>query len=104
MEPVHAYRDHRSEGPGALSDRRDAKDPSRPSTTLQKMRAVFRQRVHVAGRILVAGMLVVSAPEHATEELTYVVDHAKDPEAMVARLRLARVLAYREKYDDALKR
>ncbi len=49
-------------------------------------------------------MLVVSAPEHATEELTYVMEHAKDPElAMIARLRLARVLAYREKYDDALK-
>src|SRR5262249_30585251 len=54
--------------------------------------------------LLVAGMLVVSAPEHAAEELTYVMEHTKDAElAMVARLRLARVLAYREKYDDALK-
>ncbi len=46
----------------------------------------------------------MSAPEHATEELTYVMEHTKDSElAMIARLRLARVLEYQEKYDDALK-
>jgi predicted negative regulator of RcsB-dependent stress response len=101
-----AYRDHRYEEAGVLYRIvKEAKDPVAANTTLQKMRADFPGSAYTSqAGLLVAGMLVVSAPEHATEELTYVVDHAKDPElAMVARLRLARVLAYREKYDDALK-
>ena len=101
-----AYRDHRSEEAGALYRIvKDAKDPVAANTTLQKMRADFPGSAYTSqAGLLVAGMLVVSAPEHATEELTYVTEHTKDPElAMVARLRLARVLAYREKYDDALK-
>jgi len=101
-----AYRDRGYEEAGALYKIvKDAKDPIAANTTLQKMRADFPGSAYTSqAGLLVAGMLVVSAPEHATEELTYVVDHTKDPElAMVARLRLARVLAYREKYDDALK-
>lgn len=101
-----AYRDHRFEAAGALYQTvKDAKDPVAANTTLQKMRADFPGSAYTSqAGLLVAGMLVVSAPEHATEELTYVMEHTKDPElAMIARLRLARVLAYREKYDDALK-
>ena len=101
-----AYRDHRYEEAGVLYQTvKDAKDPVEANTVLQKMRSDFPRSAYTAqAGLLVASMLVVSAPEHATEELTYVMEHTKDPElAMVARLRLARVLAYREKYDDALK-
>src|SRR4029079_5307698 len=79
--------------------------PVAANATLQKMRADFPGSAYTSqAGLLVAGMLVVSAPEHATDELAYVMEHTKDPElAMIARLRLARVLSYREKYDDALK-
>lgn len=101
-----AYRDRQFEEAGVLYQTvKDAKDPVAANTVLQKMRSDFPRSAYTSqAGLLVAGMLVVSAPEHATEELTYVMDHTKDPElAMIARLRLARVLAYREKYDDALK-
>ena len=101
-----AYRDHRYEEAGTLYQTvRDAKDPVAANTVLQEMRSDFPNSAYTSqAGLLVAGMLVVSAPEHATEELTYVMEHTKDPElAMIARLRLARVLAYREKFDDALK-
>jgi predicted negative regulator of RcsB-dependent stress response len=101
-----AYRAHRYEQAGALYQTiKDAKDPVAANTVLQKMRTDFPRSAYTSqAGLLVAGMLVVSAPEHATDELTYVMEHTKDAElAMIARLRLARVLAYREKYDDALK-
>jgi predicted negative regulator of RcsB-dependent stress response len=101
-----AYRDHRYEEAGALYQTvKDAKDPVAANTVLQKMRSDFPGSAYTSqAGLLVASMLVVSAPEHATEELTYVMEHTKDSElAMIARLRLARVLEYQKKYDDALK-
>ena len=101
-----AYRDHRFEEAGTLYQSvKDAKDPVAANTVLQKMRSDFPRSAYTAqAGLLVASLLVVSAPEHATEELTYVMEHTKDPElAMIARLRLARVLEYQKKYDDALR-
>ena len=68
------------------------------------MRSEFSSSAYTSqAGLLVAGTLVVSAPERASEELQYVMAHTNDPElAMVARLRLARVLEYREQYDEAL--
>lgn len=55
------------------------------------------------GSLLLARELLISDPERATEELRRVMTTSGDPElAMVARLRLARVLAYRESWDEAL--
>ena len=101
-----AYRDHRFEEAGALYQSiKDAKDPVEANTVLQKLRSDFPRSAYTSqAGLLVASMLVVSAPEHATEELKYVMEHTKDPElGMIARLRLARVLEYQKKYDDALK-
>ena len=54
--------------------------------------------------LLVAKYALATAPDRSADELRYVMEHSDDPElALVARLRLARVLAYREKYDEALK-
>jgi predicted negative regulator of RcsB-dependent stress response len=53
--------------------------------------------------LLMARELIVRDPERATEELRHVMESSADPGlAMIARLRLARVLAYREKYTEAL--
>jgi len=104
-----AYRERRAEEAGALyqsvKQATDNKDIVQATTVLTRMRSEFAGSAYTsqAGLIL-AGSLVVSAPERASDELKYVMEHTKDPElAMVARTRLARVLAYREKYDDALK-
>ena len=59
------------------------------------MRSEFAASAYTSqAGLLLAGTLVVSAPERASDELKYVMEHTKDPElAMVARTRLARVLA-----------
>ena len=53
--------------------------------------------------LLVASAEVVTAPDAAAEKLRFTMEQSDDPElAMVARLRLARVLAYRDQYQEAL--
>ncbi len=55
------------------------------------------------GSLLIARDVLISDPARATEELRRVMTTSSDAElAMVARLRLARVLAWRESYDEAL--
>lgn len=53
--------------------------------------------------LLVAGELVARDPGRAEAELRLVMNESDDDElALIARMRLARVLAYRERYDEAL--
>ncbi len=55
------------------------------------------------GSFLIARDVLISDPVRATEELRHVMTTSSDAElAMVARLRLARVLAWRESFDEAL--
>ena len=54
--------------------------------------------------LLIAKMQLISAPERAVEELRYVMENTDERElALIARTRLARALAYREQYDEALR-
>lgn len=53
--------------------------------------------------LLLARMMLASEPDQAIDELRTVMEAASSPEtAMIARLRLARVLAWRERYAEAL--
>ena len=55
------------------------------------------------GGLLMARDLLITDPERATEELRRVMTTSSDDElALIARVRLARVLAYREAYDEAM--
>ena len=56
-----------------------------------------------AGLALGRLFMEASEPDQAAEALRSVMENTADPElALIARLRLARVLAYLEQYDDAL--
>jgi predicted negative regulator of RcsB-dependent stress response len=74
------------------------------SKMLAQMRADFPSAAYTqqAG-LAVARAELISDPQRAADDLRYTMDHSKDVElAMIARLRLARVLAYREQYPEAL--
>jgi predicted negative regulator of RcsB-dependent stress response len=83
----------------------EAKNEVEAATLLAQLRSEYPSSAYTpqAG-LLVASSLLVAAPERSAEELRKVMDESSDdPElAMIARLRLARVLAYQEKYDEAL--
>lgn len=104
------YTDSRSEAAAALYSKvqqaTESKNEVEAATLLADLRSEYGSSVYTpqAG-LLVASSLLVAAPERAAEELRRVMEGTtNDPElAMIARLRLARVLAYLEKYDDALK-
>lgn len=84
----------------------EGKNEVEATALLGKLRAEYPSSSYAAqAGLLVATTLLVAAPDRAAEELRHVVENSTDdPElAMIARLRLARVLAYREQYDEALK-
>jgi predicted negative regulator of RcsB-dependent stress response len=102
------YKDHQSERAAALYESikqaASGTDPSEAAALLDQLRAEYPQHAYTEqAALLVARAELVSAPDRAAALLRQTMNEAKDPElAMVARLRLARVLAYREQYQEAL--
>jgi predicted negative regulator of RcsB-dependent stress response len=102
------YRDGQSEAAAALyaavKQATDGSDTAAAETVYEQLRADHPDNAYTyqAALLLARGELV-SAPDSAAEKLRFAMEGTSDPElAMVARLRLARVLAYREQYDEAL--
>lgn len=103
-----AYQDRQSETAYALYDAIGAEaedgDTAQAEAQLADMRSEFPDHAYThQAALLVASKQIVTAPDAAAEKLRYVLEQSEDPElAMVARLRLARVLAYREQHQEAL--
>ena len=103
-----AYQDRQAEAAYALYDAISAEvedgDTAAAEAQLADMRSEFPDQAYThQAALLVASKQVVTAPDAAAEKLRYVMEQSDDPElAMVARLRLARVLAYREQHQEAL--
>lgn len=104
----YAYQDRQSEAAYALYDAISAEaadgDTAAAEAQLADMRSQYPGNVYThQAALLVASKQVVTAPDAAAEKLRWVMEQSDDPElAMVARLRLARLLAYREQYQEAL--
>lgn len=103
------YQLHQAEQAAALyQSLKQATDDNKTddaTALLAKLRSDYPSSAYTdqAG-LLVAKTLLIPSPDKAADELRYVMEHSKESEmAMIARLRLARVLAYREQYDEALK-
>jgi predicted negative regulator of RcsB-dependent stress response len=103
-----AYQDRRSEAVGALyasvKQATDDNDTAVAETVLGQMRNEYPDHAYThQAALLVASAEIVTAPDGAADKLRFTMEQSSDPElAMVARLRLARVLAYREQYSEAL--
>lgn len=103
-----AYQNRQSEGAGALylqiTQATESNDKAAAETAFAQLRDEFPDNVYThQASLLVASSEVVIAPDSAAEKLRFTMEQSSDVElAMIARLRLARVLAYREQYQDAL--
>ncbi len=102
------YRDGQAEAAAglyaAVKQATDDSDTAAAETVYQQLRSDHPDHAYTyqAALLLARGELV-SAPDSAAEKLRFAMEGSSDPDlAMVARLRLARVLAYREQYDEAL--
>jgi predicted negative regulator of RcsB-dependent stress response len=103
-----AYQDRQSEQAAALyasvKGESDDGDAEAAAARFAEMRSQFPDHAYThQAALLLAGAEVVTAPDAAAEKLRFTMEQSDDPElAMVARLRLARVLAYREQHQEAL--
>jgi predicted negative regulator of RcsB-dependent stress response len=103
-----AYKDRQAEAAGALygqvKNYTEDNNLEQAVALLEQLRAEYPRNAYTQqAALLVARAAVVSDPERAQRELRAAMEGSSDPElAMIARLRLARVLAYREQYQDAL--
>jgi predicted negative regulator of RcsB-dependent stress response len=103
-----AYQDRQSEAAAAayalIQQESEDGDTAEAAARFAEMRDEFPEHVYThQAALLLASDEIVSAPDAAAEKLRFTLEQSADPElAMVARLRLARVLAYREQFDEAL--
>ena len=103
-----AYQTRQSEAAGALyaavQEAADESDTAAAETAFEQLRSEYPDHAYTfQAAMLVASATVVTAPDSATEKLRFAMEQSDDPDlAMIARLRLARVLAYREQYPEAL--
>jgi len=104
-----AYQDAQGESAGALyasvQQAIEGDDAAAAETLFGQLKADFPGNVYThQAAMLMASSEVVTAPDQAAANLRSAMEQSDDPElAMIARLRLARLLAYREQYDEALK-
>jgi predicted negative regulator of RcsB-dependent stress response len=102
------YQDRQSESANALyaavQQAVDNDDTAAAQTHFEQLRSEHPEHAYtMQAALLLARSELVSAPDSAAEKLRFAMA-SDDPElAMIARLRLARVLAYREQYDEALR-
>ena len=103
-----AYQARNSEQAGTVYEaiQKAIEEPNleQATTLLKQMRADYPSAAYTdqAG-LVVARAELITDPQRAADDLRYTMEHSKDTElAMIARLRLARVLAYREQYPDAI--
>jgi predicted negative regulator of RcsB-dependent stress response len=103
-----AFQERQSESAAALyasvKTATDDSDNATAETVFAQLRSEYPDNPYTfQAAMLLASKEIVTAPDGAAEKLRYTMEQSDDPElAMVARLRLARVLAYREQYADAL--
>ena len=102
------YRDRQFEDAAALytaiKQETEDGDTAGAATQLAEMRSKFPDHAYThQAALLLASAEIVTAPDAAAEKLRFTMEQSDDAElAMVARLRLARVLAYRDKHQEAL--
>jgi predicted negative regulator of RcsB-dependent stress response len=103
-----AYQDRQSEAAAAayaaIQQESEGGDTAAAATRFAEMRSEFPDHAYThQAALLLASAEVVTAPDAAADKLRFTMEQSGDRElAMVARLRLARVLAYREQYQEAL--
>ena len=103
-----AYQDRQGQAAGALyasvSEAVDGDDSATAETLFGQLKADYPDSVYThQAAMLMASAELVTAPDSAAANLRSAMEQTDDPElAMIARLRLARLLAYREQYDEAL--